>query len=136
VNALFLKLISALFLVAICFNNTCYAQNLPPGETSGMTYEQAMALNKPVVLEFYADWCGACKRFAPIFDSIKQDCSYKFTFVKVNVDQNKALSQQYNVTSLPSVFIVNPKTGESKFLNQSEYFDPQLLKKEFYNYKM
>ena len=137
-KALFLKLISVLFLVtvAVGINNTSFAVNSSSGYSSDITYEQAMTMNKPVILEFYADWCGACKRLAPTLNDIKTEYNSKFTFVCLNADkpENSVLSSKYNVTSLPSIFIVDPKTGKSKFINQDYYFNPTLLKRELDNF--
>ena len=135
-KALYLKLIGVLFLIVIGFNNTSFAQNPPSSEAVNMTYEQAMAMKKPVVVDFYADWCGACKRFSPILNDVKTEYSSKFNFVCVNADkpENTAITSKYNITSLPSVFIVDPKTGKSKFINQDYYFNPARFKKELDDY--
>lgn len=103
---------------------------------SNLTYNQAMTMNKPVVVEFYADWCGACKRVAPILNEIKPEYASKFNFVNLNIDnpENSVLSNKFNVKSLPSIFIVNPKTGEAKFLNQNNYFSTDTLRKELDSY--
>ncbi|MEX0848840.1 MAG: thioredoxin [Candidatus Dependentiae bacterium] len=55
-----------------------------------------------VVVDFYADWCGPCKSLAPKFVSLSNECS-KVTFIKVNVDSYKEISQQFKVRSLPSI---------------------------------
>ncbi|MDD3013987.1 MAG: thioredoxin family protein [Candidatus Gastranaerophilales bacterium] len=137
-KVLFLKLIGILFIISISIGitNTSFAVNLLSCNSPDITYDQAMKSNKPIVIEFYADWCGACKRFKPILNDIKTEYDSKYNFVYLNADkaENVAISSKYNVTGLPSVYIINPKTGEAKFINQDYYFTPAQFKKELDDY--
>lgn len=64
-----------------------------------------------VIVDFYADWCGPCKRFAPKFQDLSEKDEFKnITFLKVDVDENQALSEKFNISSLPTfVFIKDGK---------------------------
>lgn len=99
---------------------------------SDMSYEQAMKQNKPVAIEFYADWCGYCKKFAPLYEDLKAQYSDKIIFLKINTDKPETsyLSSKYNITSLPSVIIINPKSDEWHFIPQGYYFDMELMKEQ------
>jgi thioredoxin len=56
---------------------------------------------KPVIIDFYADWCGPCKRLAPHLEQALVDYKGKIEIYKVNVDKEKALAQKFNVRSIP-----------------------------------
>ena len=58
---------------------------------------------QPVVVDFYADWCGPCKMIAPALEEIARDLQGKVKIAKVNVDEESALAQRYNIQSLPTL---------------------------------
>lgn len=66
---------------------------------------------KPVFIDFYADWCGPCQMAAPIVEELVDDYADKAVITKVNVDEHPELSQQYQVVSIPTVVII--KNGEA-----------------------
>ena len=59
----------------------------------------------PLLIDFYADWCGPCKQFSPIIDSLKDEMGDKVRIVKIDVDKNQPLSQKLKVMSIPTVMI-------------------------------
>lgn len=59
--------------------------------------------DKPVIIDFYADWCGPCKMIAPILDEIAEEYSDKVDVYKINVDENPELASKYSVMSIPNV---------------------------------
>ena len=60
---------------------------------------------KPAIVDFYADWCGPCKRLAPILEEINKEYGGKIVIYKVNVDKEKELAQQYAIRSIPTIFL-------------------------------
>jgi len=58
---------------------------------------------EPVIVDFYADWCGPCKMIAPALEEIATDLQGKVKIGKVNVDEQSALAQRYSVQSLPTL---------------------------------
>jgi thioredoxin 1 len=58
---------------------------------------------QPVIVDFYADWCGPCKMIAPALEEIALDQQGKVKIGKVNVDDQSALAQRYNIQSLPTL---------------------------------
>jgi len=58
---------------------------------------------KPVLVDFWAEWCGPCRQVSPILDQIAAEYGDKIEIVKVNVDEEGSLAQQYNVVSIPAL---------------------------------
>lgn len=64
----------------------------------------------PVVVDFYADWCGPCKMMAPVIDQLATDYQGKAKIGKLNVDENGVTAQKYRVMSIPTLLII--KNGQ------------------------
>lgn len=96
---------------------------LPSDYNTGETLDEAFKQSKPIIVKFYADWCGACRRAAPVFESVKQDYKDKAEFIMVDVDKNKELSDEYNVMFLPTIYIMNPKTKVKEQLPGDASYD-------------
>ncbi len=61
---------------------------------------------KPVLLDFYADWCGPCQALTPTLEKLAEKYDGQLEVRKINVDQNQALSMQFNVRSIPTLFFM------------------------------
>ena len=59
----------------------------------------------PVLVDFFADWCGPCKMLAPVLEELADDIGEQAVIVKVNVDKNQELAMWYQVMSVPSILI-------------------------------
>jgi thioredoxin 1 len=67
------------------------------------TFEQEVLKNdKPVVVDFWAEWCGPCRAVSPILDQIATEHAEKLDIVKLNVDENPELAMKYQITAIPA----------------------------------
>ncbi len=69
----------------------------------------------PVVVDLWAEWCGPCRMFSPIFDELSPEFSGKVKFVKVNVDDNENIAKKYNIMSIPTTLLL--EKGKLKAMN-------------------
>jgi thioredoxin 1 len=69
------------------------------------SFQALINSEKPVLIDFYADWCGPCKAFAPVLKEIKKEVGDQVKVVKINVDNNPAISQQLEIRSIPTLMI-------------------------------
>ena len=61
--------------------------------------------NKPVMIDFWARWCGPCRILAPIYDEIAKELKDEVMFAKLNVDENAEIAGQYHVASIPTIIV-------------------------------
>ena len=70
----------------------------------GSTFqEEVVKSDRPVVVDFYADWCGPCKMIEPVVHKLSEEYNGKVKFVKVNTDDNQELAGQFGIMSIPTV---------------------------------
>ena len=72
--------------------------------------ETISSAQTPVLVDFWAEWCGPCKMIAPVLDEISQENGDKIKIVKVNVDENAELARRFEVMSIPTLIVF--KDGE------------------------
>jgi thioredoxin len=79
----------------------------------------------PCVIDFYADWCGPCKRVAPIMEELAKEYEGKLKVYKINVDKERKLASVFQIRSIPSVLFI-PKNGKPMMqvgaLQKDDYF--------------
>jgi thioredoxin 1 len=72
--------------------------------------QEVIQSDKPVIVDFWAEWCGPCHAVAPVLDKIADERGDELRLVKVNIDEEPALAQRYGVVSIPTIVLF--KNGE------------------------
>jgi thioredoxin 1 len=72
--------------------------------------QEVLQSDKPVLVDFWAEWCGPCHAVSPVLDKIADERGSELKLVKVNIDEEPALAQKYGVVSIPTIVLF--KGGE------------------------
>lgn len=95
-----------------------------------MTFNEMIQSEKPVLVDFFAEWCGPCKMMSPILKEVKDSLGNDVTIIKVDVDKNPQAAAAYQVQGVPTLIVfkegkpvwrqsgVVPKVGLVNILNQ------------------
>ena len=67
--------------------------------------QEVLQSEKPVIVDFWAEWCGPCHAVAPVLDRIVEERGDELKLVKVNIDEERALAERYGIASIPTMIL-------------------------------
>jgi len=70
-----------------------------------MTFSEIIHSNKPVLVDFFAEWCGPCKTMAPILKQVKDEVQDNASIIKIDIDKNQQTAMTYQVNSVPTLML-------------------------------
>lgn len=102
-------------------------------ETTDQTFQDDVVnSDKPVLVDFWAEWCGPCKQIAPIIDEIADEKGDKIDVVKINIDKNPEIPTQHGIRGIPTLILfdkgkpVSTKVGALPKSAISEWIDGEI----------
>jgi thioredoxin 1 len=103
----------AIWVILVFTSGTSNGQSAENRGPTGMTKEEFMnklSVKKIVLVDFYADWCGPCKKQRPVVDEIAKEMKNKVEVIYINTDENKELCRELYINAIPILQVYKKKT--------------------------
>ena len=84
--------------------------------TSENFENEVLKSEKPVLVDFWAEWCGPCRMMAPVVEELEKEMGNEVKFAKINIDECPDLAEKYNVMSIPTIIIFKDGKPYKKFV--------------------
>ena len=88
---------------------------MPAIHISEDKFDEAIASDKPVLVDFWATWCGPCKMMTPVLEELAEELKDDLTIAKIDVDEESELASEYRISSIPTLVLL--KNGKVESLN-------------------
>ena len=90
------------------------------------TFQELIQSEKPVLVDFFATWCGPCQQLAPILKEVKDELGDNVSILKIDVDKNQQLASQYQVRGVPTMLLF--KNGKQVWRQSGLVFKNDLIR--------
>ena len=89
-------------------------------------FQQLIQKDQPVLVDFFATWCGPCQMLAPILKQVKESLGERITIIKIDVDKNQAIAAQYQVRGVPTMLLF--QNGKQLWRQSGVVSEEELIK--------
>ncbi len=96
------------------------------------SFKEIINQDKPVLVDFFATWCGPCKTMGPILENVKKKMGDNTTIIKIDVDKNQKLASELNISGVPTLIIY--KNGK-QIWRQSGVVDANTIQQKLVSFK-
>ena len=94
--------------------------------------KEVIESGKPVVIDFWAEWCGPCRMLGPVIDELSTEFEGKIKVAKVNIDENPEIAQEFGIMSIPTMILFE----NGKPVEQIQGFQPKKALQEYLESKV